>query len=168
MRKETAEARIASSVARLPRSASFWCCRLGMAVKARGKLANSGLIVGDVRRPLPAIRNLAGSSCAQCAFLFGRAEHWRGISQCLRSPILVQRRWLDARPDIVAGWRAHNGTFRFDQPPPRPETSMVVSELSDQRMTLPPLPRSVAEALMVAAPSISVGRWHVDDPPVEA
>ena len=45
---------------------------------------------------------------------------------------------------------------------------MVVSELSDQRTTLPPLPRSVAEGLMVVAPSISVGRWHVDDPPVEA
>ena len=44
---------------------------------------------------------------------------------------------------------------------------MVVSELSDQRTTLPPLPRSVAEVWWSRRRS-RLRRWRVDDPPVEA
>jgi hypothetical protein len=42
---------------------------------------------------------------------------------------------------------------------------MVVSELSDQRTTLPPLPRSVAEVWWSRRRS-RLRRWRVDDPPV--
>jgi len=136
MHKETAEASIGRGVARLPQTplrverarsrliaanagqqhpraagqatwtapprspmAKLWRARLP-AIRYRGPPVPRLCAAKGVGK----IRDLAGSSCAQSLW----AETLTRISQCLRSPISDSC----ARPDIVAGWRADNGTFR--------------------------------------------------------